>query len=456
VGFSWNPDRGRWILRGGYGITHDFIFLNPITNLRFAPPFIVTVSQSGNFTGANSYAAIHAGTSTLQTQGRASVGQFSQSATNFGAFSPIDLNLDNPQVQQFSLTLERQLSADFAARLSYVGTVGHYLLRSRHANMIPRGTVAPASSQADEAARLSQFQAVFTGSTGAPAGSSNRIDPRFNAVTLVESSANSNYHGLAVEVNKRMSRGYQFQVSYTWSKSIDDTSDVLGVLVNDAAPAQNPFDLANGRAVSQFDIPHRLVVNHVWEVPFTSGLTGVARTLLHGWQLSGIFQTQSGFPTNIFAGTRYAINDISLTGNTANVVRPNVVGDVSQLIFAPAGSPQAALIPTLAQRGVNTAVGQNNTNTSNYPLVQPFLGNFGNYGRNSIRLNGLTNFDLTLLKNTKISEGTNVQLRADFLNAFNNTSFARFDNNLSTPTFGTYAGTDTTPRQIQLALRFLW
>jgi len=456
LGFSWNPERGKWTLRGGYGITHDFIFLNPITNLRFTAPFIVTVSQTGNFTGANSYSAIHAGTSLLQAQGKASVGVFSPTATNFGAFSPIDRDLKNPQVQQFSLTVERELNTNLAARLSYVATVGHFLLRSRHANMIPLGTVAPATSQADEIARLSQFQAVFNGSTGAPAGSSNRLDPRFNAIQLVEGSANSNYHGLAVEVNKRMSKGFQVQASYTWSKSIDDTSDVLGVLVNDVPQAQNPFNLADGRGVSQFDIPHRLVINHVWEVPFTSGLTGIANKLLHGWQLNGIFQTQSGFPTNIIAGTRYGINEVSLSGNTANVVRANVIGDLSNLVFAPAGSPQAALIPTPAQRGINATATQNNSNTSNYPLVQPFLGNFGNFGRNSLRLNGLTNFDLTLLKNTKISESTNVQIRADFLNAFNNTSFARFDNNLSTATFGTYSGTDTTPRQIQLALRLLW
>jgi hypothetical protein len=198
------------------------------------------------------------------------------------------------------------------------------------------------------------------------------------------------------------------------------------------------------------------VINHVWEPQWAARLKGPAGKLLHGWGFSGIYQIQSGFPTNIFAGTRYGINDASLSGNSANVIRPNVVGDLSQLVFAPLGSPQAAQIPTATQRGINTTATQRNTNTSNYSLAQPMLGNFGTLGRNVIRLNRLTNFDWVFLKNTSVSEGVTVQFRAELFNVFNDTSFARFDNNLASPTFGTYGGTDTTPRQIQLALKLIW
>jgi hypothetical protein len=455
-GFSWNPSRGRWVVRGGYGISNDFIFLNPITNLRFTPPFVQTLTLTGGFTGGNSYANIFAGTSPAQGASRAAVGQFSSTQTNFGAFSPIERNLKNPQVQQFSLTIERELSNTLALRTSYIATVSHYLLRSRHLNMIPQGTIAPSANEADEIVRIPQFTAVFNAANAAATGSSNRIDPRFNAIQLIEGSGSANYHGLGVELNKRFSRGHQFQVSYTWSKSIDDASDVLNVVVNDFPVLQNPFDLRNSRSVSQFDIPHRLVVNHVWQPQWAAGLTGVAGKLLHGWGFSGIFQTQSGFPTNIFTGPRYGINEPSLTGNSTNAIRPNVVGDLSKLVFAPLGSPEAAKIPTPAQRGVNTTAAQRNTNTSNYPLAQTMLGQFGNLGRNAIRLNGLTNFDWVFFKDTAVSEAMKVQFRAELFNVFNNTSFATFDNNLSSATFGTYGGTDTTPRQIQLALKLIW
>jgi len=444
------------VVRGGYGISHDFIFLNPITNLRFAPPFVQIISPTSGFTGANSYTNLAAGTATLQTDARAAVGKFNPNQVNFGNFSPIDKDLNNPQVQQWSLTVEHQLTSTLAAKVSYVGTAGRYLLRSRYLNMIPPGTVRPASSDADEIARIAEFTNVFAGYSGSLTTGSRRIDPRFNLVTLIESSANSNYNALEAQITKRYSQGYQFQAAYTWSKSIDDASDVLGVLVNDAAVAQNPFNLKDNRSVSQFDIPHRLVINHVYEPQFFKDTTGAAGKILHGWAFNGIFQIQSGFPANIFAGSRFGINDISLSGNGPNFVRPSVVGDISKLVFAPAGSPAARAIPTPAARGINTTVTQRNTNTSGYPLVQPLLGNFGNLSRNVLRKNSLTNFDWIFLKNTQVSENLNVQFRSEFYNIFNNTSFAGFDNNLSSAGFGTYAGTDTTPRQIQFALKLIW
>jgi Carboxypeptidase regulatory-like domain len=456
VGFSWSPNHGKWVVRGGYGITHDFIFLNPITNLRFAPPFVQAISLTGGITGTNSYANLFAGTATIQSDARTAVGKFNPTQVNFGNFSPIDRDLNNPQVQQWNLTVEHQLTASLAAKVSYVGNVGHYLLRSRHRNMISPGTVQPATSEADEIARIPEFTAIFGGYSGSVTTGSKRIDPRFNAVTMVEGSANSNYNALEAQLVKRFSNSYQFHVAYTWSKSIDNASDVLGVLVNDAATVQNPFNLRDNRSVSQYDIPHRLVINHVYEPQFFRNVTGPAGKILRGWGFNGIFQTQSGFPTNIFSGSRFGINDISMTGNGVNFIRPTVVGDISKLVFAPQGSPAAATIPKPADRGINTGASDRNTNTSGYPLVQPLLGNVGTLGRNVIRLNGLTNFDWVILKNTQVNENLNVQFRSEFYNVFNNTSFARFDNDLSSQTFGLYRGTDTTPRQIQFALKLIW
>ena len=460
-GFSWNPNRGKFVIRGGYGITHDFIFLNPITNLRFLAPFIQRPSLTGatSFAGPNSYASILAGTAALQIDARAAVGSFNSTQTNFGDLSPIDRNLDNPQVQQWNLTVEHQLTDTLAIKAGYVGTMGHYLLRTRHVNMIPPGTVAPAANEADEIARLTEFQTVFARSAATTTGTSNRMDPRFNRVTLVESSASSNYHAFEAQVLKRYSSGYQFQVAYTWSKSIDNISDVLNVVVNDLPTAQNPFDLRDNRGVSQFDIPHRLVINHNYEPQFFKNMGGVAGKILHGWEFNGIYQIQSGYPTNIFAGPRFGINDTALTGNSItpnNVVRPNVVGDLSKLVFAPAGSPLAATIPRPDARGINTTAAQRNTNTSGFPLVQPLLGTFGNMGRNVLRLNKYQDFNWILLKNTNVTEDLIVQFRSEFYNVFNHHSFAGFVNDLSAPNFGTYTKTDTTPRQIQFALKLIW
>src|SRR5262249_50851574 len=161
-------------------------------------------------------------------------------------------------------------------------------LRNRHINPIPAGTVRPATSVADEIARLAEFSAVFRDSNGTPIRGSNRLDPRFNVVTLMESSGKSSYHAMQADIAKTFSHGYQLQVAYTWSKSIDDASDALSVLVNDVPIAQDPFHLNSDRAVSQFDIPHRLVIDHLWEPEFFQDAHGFARKLLHGWGFNGI------------------------------------------------------------------------------------------------------------------------------------------------------------------------
>lgn len=457
-GFSWNPKRGNWVVRGGYGIAHDFIFLNPITNLRFSPPYIQGVSLTSGFTGVNTAANLFAGTAGVQNDAKAAVGVFSPTQTNFGTASPIDRSLRNPQVQQWNLTIERQLTPTLAAKVGYVGNVGHHLLRERHLNMIPQGTIRPAADATDEVTRLAQFTAVYAGESAPPTGSSNRLDPRFNVVAITESTSNSNYNALEAQLLKRYSSGYQFQVSYTYSKSIDDQSDALNVNVNDLPIAQNPFNLHDNRSISQFDIPHRLVINHIYAPQLFKSMGGPGGKFFHGWELNGIWEIQSGYPTNIFVGSRLGILDTALNGNgtVTNVVRPLVVGDLSKLVFAPAGSPLAATIPTPAQRGINTTATQRNTNTSGFPLVQPLLGNYGSLGRNSLRLNKYENVDLALLKTTAINERISAQFRAEFLNAFNLVSFAGFTNDLSSPAFGTYNNTDTTPRQIQFALKLLW
>ena len=146
--------------------------------------------------------------------------------------------------------------------------------------------------------------------------------------------------------------------------------------------------------------------------------------------MNGIFQAQTGFPTTIFAGTRRGISDAALSGNNvaANVVRASVAGDLSTLVSAPAGNAQAASIATPAARGVNSTAAQRNTNTSAYPLVQSLLGQYGTLGSNAFRLNGLTQFDWVVMKNTAIQEGVNLQFRADFFNISDNTNFSGLQN----------------------------
>jgi len=454
VGFAWNP-RGdaKTVIRGGYGVAYDFMYLNPVVNQRFLPPFVITASLAGvtSFTGANSFANLMAGTSQIQAESLAATGTISPTFKNFGNVSPaIDTNLRNPQVQQWSFGLQREILRDVVLKASYVGSKSTYLQRTHPINLINDSRIVAASSLADETAKLAQYQAAVAAASGTATRPSNRIDPRFNEINLVESSANSNYHAFEFMAQKSFRQGYAMQVAYTAAKSIDDTSDALGVLINDSHVQQNPNDNRDNRAVSQFDIPQRLVITHSWELPFGKNLTHpVLRRVVAGWGLAGIASLRSGFPVTFESGARRGIQASTLTGLASGPVRPSTAG-AFEFNPLPAGS---AGVPM----GLNTdPVQRISAYAANIGLSQPLLGAFGTLGRNTHRLNGERNFDWNLYKNTPLTERINLQLRAEFYNIFNNTSFQDVNRNISSAAFGQYTTVGQDARSLQLGLRLIF
>ena len=438
-GFAWSPGNSdKWSVRGGYGWAYDFIFLNPITNLRFAPPFMYNFSTT-DFTGANSLANFVAGTAAFQQTGRATVGNFGTTVRNFGGISPVDYAMRNPQTQQWSLNIERQLGNGFVGRIGYVGTKSNFLQRARPINTVRPGLVVPATSAADEAARLNDYRAINAGLNAPPTGTTNRIDPRFTGVTLAESSANSNYHSFQAYAARTFRSGFGFTAAYTWSKSIDDVSDVLNVIATDTPSQQNPFNNRDNRAVSGFDVPHRVVFTHSYDLPKFTNTNRFVRTLIGGWNLSGIFQMQSGNPINLLSGARLALPDPLLLGG-GGALRPNLDGPLNLKFLPNPGTVTQAQFKTV-----------------NSGLSQPLIGNFGTLGRNVIRVNGLTQYDATLQKDFVLTERFRIQAQSQFFNFFNNTQFSRPGVSLAAPAaFGYYQDTDTNSRNITLVLRLIW
>ncbi len=439
-GFSWNPGQGRWVVRGGYGIAYDFIFLNPITNGRFLPPYMYNFTlPNTDIGGANSYAAIVAGTSTFQRQGAATVGSFPANIRNFGVIAPIDYGLKNPQVQQWSLTVERDLGRNLVGRASYVGTKGSFLQRSRPINTRGFAFTPPQTVEEENArAATGEFRNLNGALNASLTASSNRIDPRFNAVTLAESSAMSNFHSLQLYVAKRFTGSYAFTTAYTYGKSIDDGSDVLNVVVNDTPAQQDPFNNRNNRGPSQFDVRQRLNITHNFQPQITKEIGNTAlRAVMHGWEFHGSFQAQSGSPVNIFSGPRQNLGDATLLGG-GGMLRPNVTGPVTLKFDANPGG----VVP-------NKATGSG--------LAQPLVGQFGSLGRNVFRINPLIEAAWTVGRRFAITERIGFQLQGQIFNVFNNTTFSRPGNTLSNvATFGYYQDTDTDSRRVTLVGRFTW
>ena len=192
-------------------------------------------------------------------------------------------------------------------------------------------------------------------------------------------------------------------------------------------------------AVSAFDVPQRFVLSN----EFISNFKGFQNKWLHravnGWELTGIFQAQSGLPEDLLAGTVAGITDGTLLGGNG-AQRPNLVGPL-----------KVALQP-------NPGGGANNPNLiTNSGLAQPLIGQFGTLGRNVLRLNPLIEFDPALSRQFAIREHLKLKLQAQVFNIFNNTTFSLPGVSLSSPsTFGYYSGTDTKSRRIALTGRLTW
>jgi hypothetical protein len=302
----------------------------------------------------------------------------------------------------------------------------------------PANIPAAPTSLADQTARLAEFQTVFQNETGGAFGPTNNlIDPRFDNVTQVQSTGTSSYNSLQVEGIRRFKNGLTFDANYTWAHSLDDVSDALGVLVNDnALPINAAAPLSANRANSQFDLRNRFVLSYNYELPFGNHFSGWKKYLLGGWSQSGIFTTQSGFPATVFAAPIGGISDLLLNGtnNGNTTVNVPVNGDATQL----------RPLPFFSSYVVPTAL----------PVSQPLLEEVGTSGRNHLRLDGLTDFDVAFSKRLRFTEHKALELRWESFNVLNHPNFGGYQNQFGSAQFNTYTSTATNARQMQLSARF--
>ncbi len=283
-----------------------------------------------------------------------------------------------------------------------------------------------------------------------PTGHANTFfNPQFSSLYAWRSMGNANYNAMEVTLRHSMTHGIQFDFNYTFSKSIDLSSDAERIGTHSGLGGQiiNAWSPNQLRAVSDFDATHQFNANMVWDLPFghrqqfAANVNGLTNAIIGGWQLSGIFRLTSGFPVNVSNGAQWPTNwelggQAFLTGpvKTGNytVTDPNAVDTGAPNMFS-------------------------NGHDAINSFTNPFPGQSG--ARNAIRGDGYFGIDFGLSKRWEMpwSDKQSLQFRWEVFNATNAVRFNVQTGSLfldSSSTFGDYTGTITNARVMQFALRF--
>jgi hypothetical protein len=355
-------------------------------------------------------------------------------------------------VMQWNLDVQRDLTKNMAFMLAYVGSRGvHQAVRVDDLDTVvpvktPQGYLFPS-----------------------PIGSGTVINPNFGQIYGMRYAGNSFYHALLAGVTKRMSHGLEFQTSFTWGKSIDNSSgSIAGDTFSNGLSSLPWYDLKSTRGLSDFDIRRTLVISGTWQVPQPmKSLTGLAAWVTSGWELGAVFKANDGVPFTATFGTAGDPQGLNSSDPWAFPNRLSVPGCES---LVNPGNPnnyiktQCFAVPTAPNLAFYNANCDSTVGT--YPQCFNLRGNAG---RNILIGPGLTNFDFSIFKNNhvrKISENFNVQFRAEFFNILNHANFAVpvtpdntdiFDaSGAPTGAAGLLTSTTTTAREIQFGLKLVW
>ena len=338
IGVAWSPRRdGTWVVRAGYGI-----FYSPTIGLLLArAQFQNGISvQPRTFQGGTPSAfLIPAYPNTICGPPDPSGLPPSCAAPALGAgnliITPFARDHVEPYVQQWNLSVEVALQKDLAVSVSYLGAKGSRLARTRDVNLgTPTATTTIGIANTADVLAFQRF-----------------VLPRpiagFDRALVFESDANSTYHGLAVQVNKRFSRNFQFLASYTLGKVIDDNPNqyVANPGAVDALMVSDPSNPRADRGAGSNDQRHRFVASGVWELNYAHRLGALEKAILGGWQLSGILTAQSGQP---YSGL---VNfDLNNDGNQLNERTPGQARDTFYLPATVSLDPRVSRSLRLCER----------------------------------------------------------------------------------------------------------
>jgi hypothetical protein len=378
----------------------------------------------------------------------------------------------NGYVQQWNLNLERELPAGFFLSVAYVGSKGTHLQQySQQINQLPDSLLAQAASQVNlslpnprqDVVLVQQVpnpffvdgQALALSGAMTTVGQLLRPYPQYTSVQLAgQGSYNSIYHSLQLTVNKRFANAGSLLVAYTNAKLISDTDTLTSWLETGVGGIQDNNNPRGERSLSSQDVPQRLVISYVLDLPFGkgrkyfSGVTGVPDKLLSGWGVDGVTIFQRGFPL-VFTNGQANGTTLFGGGSRPNLVPgcpPGTTGSATSRLGDPDNARAAKWFDT------ECFVAPADFSFGNEPRVDPRL-----------RAQGINNFDFAIFKKTRLDENQHygLEFRTEFFNIFNRTQFAPPNTvccSANNANFGIVTATapGTNPRLVQFGLKVLF
>lgn len=387
TGVAWRPAK-QTVVRAGYGINYNLAQYNTfIQNFAFQPPFAIT---STNVSSVANPLTLESGFPSTTT-----------SVTNNFAVDP---NYRLGYVQIWNLDVQRQLPGGVVMNVGYNGSKGTRL-------------------DVQRAISISGVQPfIYESSTG-----------------------NSVYHAATIRVRKRMAHGVAISGTYTYSKSIDDASSIGG---GTGIVAQNPFDIAADRSLSNFDQRHKFTGNWIYELPFGEthriARRGALSHVLDGWQWSGDFTVGSG----LYFSPRVLGNSLDISRGVSGSLRANVTGQPVSI----SNPSTLQWFNTGAFCSPASSFGSSTPGSSS-ACANPNGTSFGDAGRNIIEGPGQVTFDMNLAKIITIRESRALEFRVQAANVFNTAHFTAINTIVNSLTYGEVTSVGAM-RRITLLARF--
>jgi len=399
LGFAYDlTGAGKTILRGGFGTMYERIQGNDMYNSGANIPFSASVTNSG-VSLSNPNTSLATGTTLTAPI----------SVANITALS--ETNYKNPVTYQFSLGVDEQLGHATVFTASYVGNQSRHQFDYQDINL-PDQSLLPAL-----------INKTISYNTVLPYRG-------FGIIAMGENGEDAHYNGMQLSVRSQPMKDLTLQGAYTLSRAMDPAESFGG----DNTSVFNPYNVKYDWGPSLVDATHIGVLSFVYDLPvFRGSGNHFAKTALGGWELSGVWTIQSGFPVAITLGGAQGANGLEGSSTSVPTNRPNFNGTISY--------------PETAEQWFTTS-----------GFSMPAIGQWGNLGKDAIRGPGRDNWNVSLFKSFLLSEARNTrfELRLETFNTLNHTQFRALGVQYTNPSQFGKPITAWDPRQLQLGAKLIF